>query len=63
MKRIQALRAMDKEAIYEELRKLLTRSISLVVQRKDSKDNKSHLRSHIRRDIARVKTLITEKKW
>ena len=63
MKRIQELRAMDKKSIHEELRQLFIRSISLVVQKKDDKNRKSHLRSHMRRDIARIKTLITEKGW
>ena len=63
MKRIQALREMKKETIHEELRQLLARSISLVVKRKDSKDHKPHLRLQVRKDIARVRTLIAEKGW
>jgi len=58
---IAELREKSVEDLNEELIKLLKEQFNLRMQKASGQLGQSHLLSNVRKDIARVKTLINEK--
>ena len=59
---LQDYQKMDVEALKKELLALCKEHFSLIIQKTTSQDFKPHLIRRARRNIARVKTLLTQKK-
>jgi large subunit ribosomal protein L29 len=56
------LRKMDQTELREELLELLREQFNLRMQRASGQLSKGHLLRNVRRNIARVKTVLNEKK-
>ena len=61
-KRVEELRGKDDAALAEELTGLYREGFALRMQRGSGQDVKPHDFKRVRRDIARIKTLMNEKK-
>ena len=61
-KRIKELRQKDEAGLTEELTGLYREGFALRMQRGSGQDVKPHDFKRVRRDIARIKTLMNEKK-
>jgi large subunit ribosomal protein L29 len=57
----QELREKDIDALNTELSELLTQQFKLRMQRSSGQMNQTHQFKTVRRDIARVQTVLTEK--
>ncbi len=62
MKKIHELRNKSIKELNDQLTLLLREKFNLNLQLVNHKLNKTHLSKNIRRDIAIIKTLLTEKK-
>lgn len=60
--KIKELREKSVSELNDELHNLLKEQFRLKMQKSDKNNLKPHLYKRVRRDIARIKTLINEKK-